>query len=98
MPTLSKKNKNNKTLSPLRTIKNGTIFEKLCFIKIKLRRFYCKGCKKAFTERVSFLKQKQRSTLNHIKEVIFNLINQSFCGKEMLINNSRHSFKSSDGV
>lgn len=77
-PHCQKKIKTIKSLSPLRTIKNGTIFEKLCFIKIKLRRFYCKGCKKAFTERVSFLKQKQRSTLNHKKEVIFNLVNQSF--------------------
>lgn len=62
-PHCQRKIKTIKSLSAKRTIKNGTIFEKLCFIKIKLRRFYCKGCKKAFTETLSFFKTKTKINL-----------------------------------
>lgn len=77
-PYCQTKTKQVRSLSPTRTVKNGMILGKLCFLKIRLRRFLCNICNRAFTERLLSLKKRERVTLNHKREVVFNLTNQSF--------------------
>ena len=54
------------------------ILGKLCFLQVKFRRFFCNICRKAFTEKLSNLKRRERATLNHKREVVSNLSCQSF--------------------
>jgi len=77
-PYCQTKTKQIKSLSPVRTIKNGMILGKLCFLQVKFRRFFCNICRKAFTEKLSNLKRRERATLNHKREVVSNLSCQSF--------------------
>ena len=77
-PYCQTKTKQIKSLSPNRTIKNGMILGKLCFLQVRLRRFFCDICRRAFTEKLSNLKKRERVTLSHKREVVFNLSSQSF--------------------
>ena len=77
-PYCQTKTKQIKSLSPIRTIKHGMILGKLCLLQVRLRRFFCNICNRAFTERLSDIKKRERVTLNHKREVVSNLSNQSF--------------------
>lgn len=77
-PTCRVKTNRLKSLSRLKTIKNGIILGRECLLRLRSRRFYCKSCQKTFTEELSDLKKRQRATLNHQIEVITSLSNQSF--------------------
>jgi len=83
-PNCKVKTKRLKSLSKLRTIKNGTILGKACVLKLRSKRFYCPYCKKTFTEELSNFKKRQKVTLNHKIEVISSLATQSFrlCAKK----------------
>lgn len=73
-----KKTNNLHSYSRLRKIKNGMILSKICELKFKPRRFRCLNCNIVFTEQISLIASRQRATLNHRKEVVFNLSDSSF--------------------
>lgn len=77
-PYCQSKTKQIKSLSPIRVIKNGTILGKQCLLQVRMRRFFCHICHKAFTEEIFHLKKRERVTFNHKREVVFNLASQSF--------------------
>lgn len=54
------------------------ILGKLCFLQMRLRRFFCTICRKAFTEKVTNVKKRERVTLNHKREVVSHLSGKSF--------------------
>lgn len=61
-----------------RQIKNGSILGKICELTIKPRRFCCLSCDLVFNEQLPIVKPYQKATLNHKKEVVFNLSDRSF--------------------
>lgn len=77
-PTCGIKTDRLKSRSPLKSVRNGTLLGKLCFLEISLRRFQCTNCQKTFTEEFSGIKPRQRVTPGHKREVITNLSTQSF--------------------
>ena len=53
------------------TIKDSPIRDKVVYLKITKRRFYCKSCKKAFTEPVQGIIKGFKSTVRFRKHLIW---------------------------
>ena len=72
------KTKRFHSYSPMRKIKHGTLLGKICELVIKPRRFTCLNCNLVFTETLTFAPPFQKATVQHKKEVVFNLSDRSF--------------------
>ena len=77
-PHCGKKTKQIKSKAPMKVIQNGMILGKICLLQVRLRRFFCENCARAFTEELLNVGKRQRVTLQHKREVVGNLSHSSF--------------------
>src|SRR3989338_2569662 len=77
-PLCRKQTKIVRSISRERKVKHGVIRRKECVLMVRQRRFTCQVCSKTFSEELPFVNKRQMATIQHKKEVVFNLSDRSF--------------------
>ncbi|MGB9680858.1 MAG: ISL3 family transposase, partial [Minisyncoccia bacterium] len=62
----------------VKTVKHGVFFDKICILRLTLKRFFCLKCKKTFIEQHPLIKKYNTTTFNFKKELILSLSSSSF--------------------